>query len=137
MKQIVLTILSGTAILCATSLSVKDIDTMVAKIQTTRSGMNAAQFESVSDPFIYFEVNSTTGAFMAPKEQNDDTIIIGGIMNNKVYIDGSWKRIGEKVGNYTIRSIGVNTVVLYNGRKIKKLFISNKKDNNLIKIQGR
>lgn len=138
MKQIlIVAVLSGTVLLCAASLSVNEIDTMVAKIQTTRGGMNVAQFETVLDPFVYFERNATTGAIITPKKENDDTIVISGIMNNKAYIDGSWKRVGEKVGDYTIKSIGINTVILSNGRKIKKLFISDKKDNNLIKLKVR
>ncbi len=138
MKQIIIVaILSSTVLLCAASLSVNEIDTMVAKIQTTRGGMNVAQFETVSDPFVYFERNATTGAIITPKKENDDTIVISGIMNNKAYIDGGWKRVGEKVGDYTIKSIGINTVILSNGRKIKKLFISDKKDNDLIKLKVR
>ena len=83
--------------------------------------------ETVSHPFVYFERNATTGAIITPKKENDDTIVISGIMNNKAYIDGSWKRVGEKVGDYTIGSIGINAVILSNGRKSKNFLLVTKR----------
>jgi len=119
----------------AVGLSAQDIDIKVAKIQVTRGGMDISKFETVSDPFIYYERNASTGAMITPK--TDDEITIAAIMNNKVYIDGGWKKVGDKIGNYTIRSIGANFVILKNGGKMKKIFIGDKQENNFIKIQGR
>ena len=55
MKQIlIVAVLSSTVLLCAASLSVNEIDTMVAKIQTTRGGMNVAQFGNSIASFCVF-----------------------------------------------------------------------------------
>ena len=119
----------------AIGLSAQDIDIKVAKIQVTRGGMDISKFQTVSDPFVYYERNASTGAIIAPK--TEDEITIAAIMNSKAYIDGSWKKVGDRIGSYVIKSIGVNFVILKNGGKIKKLFIGNKQENNFIKIQGR
>jgi hypothetical protein len=135
MKYITLIILSSTAIIYATSLSIQEINTKVAQIQTTRGGMNIEQFETVSDPFVYFERNATTGEIIAPKGEN--IVAVSAIMNGKAYINGGWKRAGEKIGDYTIKSVGANFIVIRSGNKIKKLFVNRKQENNVIKIQGR
>ena len=119
----------------AIGLSAQEINTKVAKIQVTRGGMDVSKFQTVSDPFFYFERNATTGAIITPK--TEDEITIAAIMNNKVYIDGGWKKAGDTIGSYTIKSIGPNFIILKNGGKMKKLFIGNNQENNFIKIQGR
>jgi hypothetical protein len=135
MKQIILIAAAVITTTYSASLSTQDIDKKVSEIQATRNGMNVARFETMSDPFVYFDRNASTGAIITPKMEN--VITIGAIMNGKAYIDGNWKKVGDKVGSYTIKSIGTNVVTLKNGGEIKKLFIGNKQENSLIKLQGR
>ncbi len=135
MKQIIMIAAAVITTTYSASLSTQDIDKKVSEIQATRNGMNVIRFETMSDPFVYFDRNASTGTIITPKMENEVTI--GAIMNGKAYIDGSWKKVGDKVGSYTIKSIGANVVIIRNGGEIKKLFIGNKQENDLIKLQGR
>lgn len=126
--------------LIATTLSIKDIDQKVSQIQSPRGGLNGSLFDKVSDPFVYYDRNKTTGAIIMPKEDSEESNAtkVSAIMNGKAYIGGGWKKVGDTAGAYKITKISPNSVDLSNGQKIKKVYLNNSsKNKNLIKIQGR
>ena len=126
--------------LLATTLSIKDIDQKVSQIQSPRGGLDGSLFNKVSDPFVYYDRNKTTGAIIMPKEDGEDSNAtkISAIMNGKAFIGGGWKKVGDTAGSYKITKIDVNCVYLNNGKKTKKVLLNNSsKENKLIKIQGR
>ena len=127
-------------ILLATTLSIKDIDQKVSQIQSPRGGLDGSLFNKVSDPFVYYDRNKTTGAIIMPKEDGEDSNAtkISAIMNGKAFIGGGWKKVGDTAGSYKITKIDANCVYLNNGKKTKKVLLnSSSKENKLIKIQGR
>lgn len=127
-------------ILLATTLSIKDIDQKVSQIQSPRGGLDGSLFNKVSDPFVYYDRNKTTGAIIMPKEDGEDSNAtkISAIMNGKAFIGGGWKKVGDTTGSYKITRIDANCVYLNNGKKTKKVLLNNSsKEKKLIKIQGR
>lgn len=127
-------------ILLATTLSIKDIDQKVSQIQSPRGGLDGSLFNKVSDPFVYYDRNKTTGAIIMPKEDGEDsnTTRISAIMNGRAFINGGWKKVGDTTGSYKITRIDANCIYLNNGKKTKKVLLNNSlKEKKLIKIQGR
>lgn len=127
-------------ILLATTLSIKDIDQKVSQIQSPRGGLDGSLFNKVSDPFVYYDRNKTTGAIIMPKDDGEDSNAtkISAIMNGKAFIGGGWKKVGDTTGSYKITRIDANCVYLNNGKKTKKVLLNNSsKEKKLIKIQGR
>ncbi|MDD5359626.1 MAG: hypothetical protein PHI79_01500 [Sulfurovaceae bacterium] len=127
-------------ILLATTLSIKDIDQKVSQIQSPRGGLDGSLFNKVSDPFVYYDRNKTTGAIIMPKGDSEESNAtrVSAIMNGKAFIGGGWKKVGDTTGSYKITGINSNCVYLNNGKNTKKVFLNNSsKEKNLIKIQGR
>lgn len=127
-------------ILLATTLSIKDIDQKVSQIQSPRGGLDGSLFNKVSDPFVYYDRNKTTGAIIMPKEDGEDSNAtkISAIMNGKAFIGGGWKKVGDTTGSYKITRIDANCVYLNDGKKTKKVLLNNSlKEKKLIKIQER
>ncbi len=118
-------VLTGT--LFAATLSIKDIDQKVAQIGAPRGGLNSSIFNVVSDPFVYYDRNKTTGAIIMPRETDEDFNVtkLSAIMNGKAFIGGSWKKVGDAAaGGYTITKIGQSSVFLNNGKKTKKVHLN-------------
>lgn len=127
-------------ILLATTLSIKDIDQKVSQIQSPRGGLDGSLFNKVSDPFVYYDRNKTTGAIIMPKDSDEDSNAtkISAIMNGKAFMGGGWKKVGDTAGSYKITRIDANCVYLNDGKKTKKVLLNNSsKEKKLIKIQGR
>lgn len=127
-------------ILLATTLSIKDIDQKVSQIQSPRGGLDGSLFNKVSDPFVYYDRNKTTGAIIMPKDSDEDSNVtkVSAIMNGKAFMGGGWKKIGDTAGSYKITRIDANCVYLNDGKKTKKVLLNNSsKEKKLIKIQGR
>lgn len=127
-------------LLLATTLSIKDIDQKVSQIQSPRGGLDGSLFNKVSDPFVYYDRNKTTGAIIMPKGDSEDSNAtkVSAIMNGKAFIGGGWKKVGDTTGSYKITRIDANCVYLNNGKKTKKVLLNNSsKEKKLIKIQGR
>ncbi len=117
-------VLTGT--LLSATLSIKDIDQKVAQIRAPRGGLNSSIFNVVADPFVYYDRNKTTGAIIMPKETDEDSNAtkLSAIMNGKAFIGGSWKKVGDTAGSYTITKIGQSSVFLNNGKKTKKIHLN-------------
>jgi hypothetical protein len=140
MKHTLFLTASFSTVLLSATLSIKDIDQKVSQIQAPRGAMDGSLFNKVSDPFVYYDRNKTTGAIIIPKEGSEDSNAtrVSAIMNGKAFIGGSWKRVGDSAGIYKITKINTNGVLLSNGKKTKKVYLKNSSnEKNLIKIQGR
>ncbi|MBD3807944.1 MAG: hypothetical protein IE880_04420 [Epsilonproteobacteria bacterium] len=131
MKYPIFLSISLVGALFATTLSIKDIDKKVTQIGEPRGGLNSSIFNTVSDPFVYYDRNKTTGAIIIPKETGEDSNVtkLSAIMNGKAFIGGIWKKVGDTAGRYTITKIGSNSVVLNNGKKTKKVYLNSSSSN--------
>lgn len=140
MKYKIFLLATLSTMLIATTLSIKDIDQKVSQIQSPRGGLDGSLFNKVSDPFVYYDRNKTTGAIIMPKADSEDSNAtkVSAIMNGKAYIGGGWKKVGDTTGAYKITKISPSSVDLSNGQKTKKVYLNNSsKNKNLIKTQGR
>ncbi len=132
MKKIVISF--GIISTIAFSSAVTDkIDNMVEKIKERRVGIEMKKLSSTPDPFVI--VGQIDATVIAPKKK-DETIILGGIINQKAFLNGKWCKLGDSAGAYTLHYIGKKGVVLVDGKRIKKLFLHDEIDGIITTKEG-
>lgn len=109
-------------------LSVNQIEKMVLKIHEKRVGIGLARLENTKEPFIHIEVEHNESTSTTP-EKKDKELSLHAILNNKVYINNGWYGLDDIIDGYTLKYIGKNGVVLRSKKRIKKLFLHEKKEN--------
>ena len=133
MKKLLLLSVSLSVFLCA-DLSVGQIENMIVKIHKKRKGVNLKTLDKTQEPFVTRQVENNVTVFIAPPVMQTETkLVLHAIMNQKAYINDSWKSVNDKILGYTLKYIGKRGVVLQNGNQIKKLFLHEDK-NDFIKI---
>lgn len=117
-------------------VTTKELESKVNAIQAPRVGLNSSDINGIKDPFIYLDRNKTTGALMPQNHSTikDIDLNLSAIMNGKAFVNNNWLKSGDKVGDYTIITIGNNSVVFSKNNSTKRVFINAKKEN-LIKLQ--
>ncbi len=131
MKKIVINF--GIISTIAFSSAVTDkIDNMVDKIKERRVGMEMKVLTTTPDPFVMVSKADATKV-IAPKKK-DENIELGGIVNQKAFLNGKWCKVGDDAGGYTVHFIGKKGVVLVSEKQIKKLFL-HKKIEGIITIK--
>jgi hypothetical protein len=108
---------------------------MVLKIHKKRTGLDKTVLENTFEPFAsnIIEKKNT-------KEEVDTNINqpieLHAIFGDKAYINDKWLKVHESINGYELKYIGKRGVVLQKDNDIKKLLF-HKKQNNLIKLEGR
>ncbi len=134
MKKLFLLLLPLTVCLNA-ELSVKQIQDMILKIHEKREGVDLATLESTKDPFVRLKEEDNVTK-VAQLDKSEEKLVLHAIVNGKAYINDSWKSLDDSIMGYTLKYIGERGVVLRNENHIKKLFLSDKRDN-FIKLEER
>jgi len=133
--SILIVSLSITALLHA-DLSVKQIEQMVSRIHLKREGVNLDVLEKTKEPFVLLKEEDNVTVVKPIAKREDVRLSLHAIMNGRAYINDGWFKKGEKVSGYKVMYIGKRGVVLRNGNRIKKLFLSKPK-NRLIILEER
>ncbi len=134
MKKLFLLLLPLTVCLNA-ELSVKQIQDMILKIHEKREGVDLATLESTKDPFVRLKEEDNVTK-VAQLDKSEEKLVLHAIVNGKAYINDSWKSLDDSIMGYTLKYIGERGVVLRNENHIKKLFLSDQRDN-FIKLEER
>ncbi len=118
-------------LVAANVVTTKELEDKVNAIQAPRVGLTSSDLKGTKDPFIYLERNATTGALIDQKllVTKDMDLNLSGIMSGKAFVNNSWVRTGDKVGDYAIVSIGKDSVVFSKNSSTKRVFVSSKKEN--------
>ena len=123
-------------------LNADSIDDMVEKIKSDReSSLDKNKLTNMTSPIPIIkteEVNKTV-----PKKDNNIStniepkkdFVLKAVMNNMAFINDSWVKKGEKIGEYTLVDIMDDSVYLRSKEKNKTIFF--KTNNSKIKITGR
>ncbi|MCB4743887.1 MAG: hypothetical protein LGB07_07195 [Sulfurovum sp.] len=130
MKKLIMTILGSVGLLHA-ELSIKQIEQMVEQIHLKRKGREGIDIETLKhtkEPFM-FGKNRQDSMTINSSKKEESRIVLHAIMSNRAYINDGWKKVDDKVLEYTVKYIGKHGAVLRNGDSIKKLFFRKPKDN--------
>ncbi len=66
-----------------------------------------------------------------------ESLVLDAIFNNKAFINGKFYAAGDKIGEYTIKKVTKESVVLQNKKRIKILRLKQKQHQLIIKQQKR
>jgi hypothetical protein len=116
--------------LYSTSLSYAEITKMVQKIKQERSGIDLNVLDSTPNPFAIEEVIIPPKEVKAQKVKTqivEEHYELTAILNHKAFINQEWYEIGDKIGSYTVHSIGYRSVILKNRVRSRKLIIEDTK----------
>lgn len=111
-------------------LSVKQINMMAQQIQKKRGGM---VLKSIQNPF-FIAKKPKPKITLVSKKKRQKPLVLHAILNQKAYINGKWRKIGETIEGYRLKYIGKKGVILVNADQVKKLFFY-KKTKNRIKLK--
>jgi len=117
-------------------LSVKQIEKMVGMIHEKREGFKLETLEETKEPFVRLEEKNNIPTFVIPVQSEEVKLVLHAIVNDKAYINESWKGVDDTVMGYTLKYVGKRGVVLRNGNNVKKLFLHQNRDN-FIKLEER
>lgn len=118
------------------------VDGQVAAIKPPRSGISSRAVNRVRSPFI---ITYTKASKSVKKSSPGSTVSkpaartviqpmkVYAIMNDSALINGKWYKPNEKVRGYHVAKIDRESVLLTQGKREKKLFLSSV--NSKIKIQ--
>ena len=103
-------------------LSVQKIEKMVQDIKSDRSSKLGGD-ANISSPFITVkqEENSTV-ATIVPAQNTQTVFALGAIVNSTAFIDGTWRKVGDPVGDFRLESVAGDHVVLKRKNRTITLF---------------
>lgn len=137
-KAITLALLVSTASLFANT-HLAWVDEQVAAIKPPRKGVSNSSINRLSNPFIkvHKESKNTTKTTNTPAVASKPKAVVKplslkSVMNQAALIGSNWYQVNDNVRGYTVTKIESNSVLLVNGKKQKKLFIT--QDNSKINI---
>jgi len=67
------------------------------------------------------------------KKVQDNTLYVTSILNNRVFINSRWYRVGDKVNGYKIIQIKEDSILAKNSKKVLKFGI--KRRDNIVKVE--
>lgn len=119
----------------AATLSHAEIKTMVEKIKHQREGIDISILENTLNPFAIKEVVEEVEEIEEVIKKEEPKKIVKkkvvhhltAILNHAAFIDGKWYKVGDKMGLFTLVSIGYDSVELKSKEEQKKLSIKKEK----------
>ena len=117
------------------SVATQEIDKMIAQIKEPRKGIALKELSSIPNPFVTVKKDINITKVFVPK-RIEANMELGGIVNRKAYINGSWHKEGDDVSGYTLQYVGTRGVVLVDEARIKRLFLHEKKEGIIMIKEG-
>ena len=137
MRTILFLALAGIMPLWA-ELSAQKIETIVQKIQSKRVSGRSVDFVKVPSPFVVVvpvDENRTEVDRQIPKKSEKIVqFTLDAIINKQAHINGVWIGKGQSIEGYTVTEVWPSEVLLKKGDREVRLFLPEKKKNNLLQI---
>ena len=109
-------------------LSIKNIEKMVRDIRAKRTS-RITDTSPVVSPFIVIkqDENQSVIVKVAPKTLKTN-FALGAIVNDTAYIDGTWRKAGDSVGEFHVKAIEDDHVILKSKDRTITLYFRKAKD---------
>ena len=124
------------------SVDTSKITDMIAKVKEQRVGISMLKLEDTVTPFIMnvkkeekLEIKVVKSG-IKKRVISEPIYLLEAILNHAAFINKKWYKKGDKLGMYTIGSMGTSSVILKNKSANKTLFIKNKNKNFIQLNQG-
>ena len=116
-------------------LNIKRIEKMVERIQNKRVSTRKVDFIKVPSPFVVVvprDQNHSRPKMKAPKKSVK--FLLGAIVGEKAFINGSWVEKGDRMMGYLIMEIKPEEVILKKDSRVIHLFLPIHKKKNLLQL---
>jgi len=109
-------------------LSIKNIEKMVRDIRAKRTS-RITDTSPVVSPFIVIKQDENRSVIVkvAPKTLKTN-FALGAIVNDTAYIDGTWRKAGDSVGEFHVKAIEDDHVILKSKDRTITLYFRKAKD---------
>jgi len=107
-------------------LSIGQMETMVEKIKAKRAGADIEKSPHFISPFVMIHQNEGKAVIDDPKS-NAVEFTLGGIINNKAFINDRWTKVGDKIIGYELTEIKDNYVTLVHEDRTIQVFLKKSK----------
>jgi len=109
-------------------LSIKNIEKMVRDIRAKRTS-RITDTSPVVSPFIVIkqDENQSVIVKVAPKTLKTN-FALGAIVNDTAFIDGTWRKAGDSVGEFHVKAIEDDHVILKSKDRTITLYFRKAKD---------
>ncbi len=107
-------------------LSIGQMEVMVEKIKAKRVGTAIEKRAHFASPFAMIRKDQNKTVLENPK----DTVVVfvlGGIINNKAFVNQKWIKIGDTIEGYELTQIKDNSATLTRDERIVKIFLKRSK----------
>jgi hypothetical protein len=141
MKKIFIVATLGATLIDA-SVDTRKITNMILKVKQERVGISLEKLESTVNPFIMNVKKEkkvkpkTVKSVISKRVIAEPVYTLDAILNRAAFINKKWYKEGDKLGMYTVDSMGKRSVLLKSKSGEKTLFIKNKKKNFIQLNQG-
>ena len=107
-------------------LSIGQMETMVEKIKAKRVGTAIEKSKDFVSPFVMVQQDQGKAILEDPKS-TVVVFVLGGIINNKAFINQKWVKMGDMIEGYTLTEIKDNSVTLTREERTIKVFLKKSK----------
>ena len=107
-------------------LSIGQMETMVEKIKAKRAGAQIEKDPHFTSPFVMIQQDDNRSVIEDPKS-NAVVFTLGGIINNKAFLNEKWLKIGDRVEGYELTEIKDNSVTLVQEEHTIQVFLKKSK----------
>lgn len=111
---------------------IQEYDKMFQSINTPRKGLNETNINKLQDPFL---VPKRSKIIHDDNASSGEALGLHAIFNDRAKINNKWYKVGEKVGDYTLKKIKASSVMLVNKDQNLELNITKGRNNVGIKIK--
>jgi len=107
-------------------LSIGQMEAMVEKIKAKRAGANIEKNPHFISPFVMIQQEGEKAVLDDPKS-DEAAFVLGGIINNKAFINEKWRKLGDMVEGYKLTEIQNNHVTLVQEDRMIQVFLKKSK----------
>jgi len=114
-------------------LSIGQMEIMVKKIRAKRIGKIDSNITVSTSPFVQIQKEDNITIMIEEKVIKKEVgFTLGGIMNDKAYINQKWVEKGESIEGYTLMAVDSRSVSLVKDKHTIKVFL--KKSKHILQL---
>ena len=107
-------------------LSIGQMEAMVEKIKAKRAGAQMKKDLHFTSPFVSIQRDDNKSVIEDHKS-NAVAFILGGLINNKAFLNEKWVKVGDKIEGYELTEIRGNSVTLVQDERTIQVFLKKSK----------
>jgi len=109
-------------------LSISQMETMVERIKSKRKGNADSNISKVVSPFAMIRVDANTSVSTIQEPEKESVVFkLGGIVDEKAFVNSQWIKIGDKISGYEMVEITDNSVKFVQGKRTIEVFLKKSK----------